>query len=328
LFRTIGPAAGSLPAGLRRLALFVQPASGPLPDSPKLALFCRSLLHVRFTITPFLQGTCPSHCSARNWLCLAQKRRARGRVPGVSLLIPVQIGFVSHDLPPGNADLRIGIRAKLGLLVQPPPGRPEGRRAREEPPGGNAGNWLCFFEPIRRLNTTQLFSCKRLSFDFAPTEIGFVSHESPGDRGAASGPRSLTPDRRTPIPVRMAFVLHFKLHTSNLKLLPNWLCLTQSRPGGWAKARSFAPTSRRGRRRGRPLLKKTLLDARMLCKNQNHAEILSQCFLPANGTSDPVRPPAATKSYSRRDAETQRSEDRRQCTLESLVPPSRNILSF
>ena len=85
-----------------------------------------------------------------------------------------------------------------------------------------------------------------------------------------------------PIPVRIAFVLHFKLHTSNLKLLPNWLWLTQSRPGGWAKARSFAPTSRRGRRRGRPLIyKKTLLDACMFFKNQTDSRNSSSSDQPS-----------------------------------------------
>jgi hypothetical protein len=46
----------------------------PCPDAPalpRLALFFRSLLHVPLTITPFLQATCPSRCSAGNWLCLA-----------------------------------------------------------------------------------------------------------------------------------------------------------------------------------------------------------------------------------------------------------------
>jgi hypothetical protein len=178
LFRMIGPAAGSAPAGPR-----------------KLALFCRSLLHVRFTITPFLQGTCPSRRSGGNWLCFAQLlpvgvSRPPAPIPGR----PRQIGFVSHDLPSRERRSPDRHKGEIGFVCTTTTGEAGGTKGEGGTSRRQRRKLALFFEPIRRLNATQLFSCKRLSFDFAPTEIGFVSHESPGDRGAASGVRSLTPD--------------------------------------------------------------------------------------------------------------------------------------
>jgi len=43
------------------------PPPGP---AGKLALFCRGLSNVLFTITPFPPSTCPSFWSGGNWLCL------------------------------------------------------------------------------------------------------------------------------------------------------------------------------------------------------------------------------------------------------------------
>jgi hypothetical protein len=71
-----------------------------LPTPPRPPAFWKLALHVRFTITPFLQGTCPSRRSGGNWLCFAQLlpvgvSRPPAPIPGR----PRQIGFVSHDLP-------------------------------------------------------------------------------------------------------------------------------------------------------------------------------------------------------------------------------------
>jgi hypothetical protein len=48
----------------------------------KLALFCRGLSNVLFTITPFPPSTCPSFCSGGNWLCLYSRLWPRGEAGG------------------------------------------------------------------------------------------------------------------------------------------------------------------------------------------------------------------------------------------------------
>jgi hypothetical protein len=110
---------------------------GPQSAIEELALFCRSLLRVRCTITPFRQGTCPSRCSGQNWLCLAPSCPGGVSRPPAPLagqpaqigfvwrigpssqcpagLVPPGIGFVPHDRPqPGP---RLPVRgSKLGLF--------------------------------------------------------------------------------------------------------------------------------------------------------------------------------------------------------------------
>ncbi len=74
----------------------------PCPDAPvlpSLALFSRSLLRVRCTITPFLQATCPSRCSGQNWLCLAHSV-PRPPSPRPRPTRPCrEIGFVWRNTP-------------------------------------------------------------------------------------------------------------------------------------------------------------------------------------------------------------------------------------
>jgi hypothetical protein len=88
LFRTIGHPAGDwlCLACLPPMAGGIVKASG-LSNSPavshpaELALFCRGLSDVRFTITPFAQSTCPSCCSDGNWLCFARLPPRERRSP-------------------------------------------------------------------------------------------------------------------------------------------------------------------------------------------------------------------------------------------------------
>ena len=145
----------------RELALFVQPplaqgggrrAEGELPGpagnwvrlahlpavsrtwglvppgfARKLALFCRGLSNVLFTITPFPPSLCPSFCSAGNWVCLAHlslvprpcgprpARRSRDWLCFASFTVtdpalprPGQIGFVFAAARKGRSDARRG----------------------------------------------------------------------------------------------------------------------------------------------------------------------------------------------------------------------------
>ncbi len=121
--------------------------------------FAEALSDVQFTITPFPQSTYPSaRVGGIGFVCTAP----RAPHPQASPDRHAGIGFVLHDGPPGNADLRIGIMAgigfvwhdrlsELGLFVQPPRAKPWRRvsglseSAIETLPRCPAsGNWLCF----------------------------------------------------------------------------------------------------------------------------------------------------------------------------------------
>jgi hypothetical protein len=149
----------------------------PCPDAPalpSLALFFRSLLHVPFTITPFLPATCPSRRRGQNWLCLARKPhvpRPSGPVPPgqprpeLALFRTIGIGLEwwndgileywdSRRPPrptpprcpaPGNwvcfaESLPVGARPEIGFVLRicPSPHVPA-----SHVPAGLAGNWLC-----------------------------------------------------------------------------------------------------------------------------------------------------------------------------------------
>jgi hypothetical protein len=74
--------------------------SPDVPSCPSLALFCRGLSNVIFTITPFLQRTYPSFCPEENWLCLAPSYPVGAWRPPAPLAgHRGQIGFVFRICP-------------------------------------------------------------------------------------------------------------------------------------------------------------------------------------------------------------------------------------
>ncbi len=131
------------------------------PPPPELALFCRGLLHVRFTITPFPPSTCPAFWSGENWLCLYRQAsdwggRMIGQCNG-GVSRPPGIGFVSHNRPrvpaglgrigfvagttPGNEALSHDWLRPIGFVCATAPHRPGVVGA-----GASRRNWLCFAE--------------------------------------------------------------------------------------------------------------------------------------------------------------------------------------
>ncbi len=72
-----------------RTSLFEDPGrpadTASVPRFGQLALFCRGLSNVLFTITPFPQTTCPSPCRGPNWVLWR-------RSPVRSNVIPAQAG--------------------------------------------------------------------------------------------------------------------------------------------------------------------------------------------------------------------------------------------
>ncbi len=67
-------------SGLGQLALFVQPLFNRLPTTALLALFFRGHSRVPLAATRYPHGTYPSFGLPPNWVRLAQKSQARGRV--------------------------------------------------------------------------------------------------------------------------------------------------------------------------------------------------------------------------------------------------------
>ena len=179
-----------------------------------MALFGRSLLHVPFTINRFPPSTCPSFCSAGNWLCLYNCLWSRGeggppgpagrlalfcafafrppsRRPRPAWLRP-QIGFVL----PGPIECTIHhnsfsakplpfflLRRELGLFgafaPRPPVPRPWGsshRRSRTPPRCPASGNWLCFAQPS--FNRPPTTGYRLLSWAFSRLFLPPPNHKS------------------------------------------------------------------------------------------------------------------------------------------------------
>jgi hypothetical protein len=146
---------------------------------------------------------------------------------------PRQIGFVWHNRP---SALR-----RLGVLARHPPGGTTGfvshgcpsslvPRVWSRPAG--PGNWVRFAQFVLRAlaNRRELALFRTTGSTHAPSP-------------------------RYPSPPKFGFVLHFTLHTSNLKLLRNWLCFAHFalRGAGLSAAAPnwvrFAQSARAGRRR-------------------------------------------------------------------------------
>jgi hypothetical protein len=147
----------------------------------KLALFCRSLLHVRFTITPFRQSTCPFRCSGGNWLCLAQSLPGRprpflGARAKLGLFRTIRhrrIGFVLRISPSGApAGQPNWLRFAHSSLV------PE---ASSRPAGPELGSF-CAFRPVGLRLTSQIGF---VSHNW-PCRIGFVLYDGFPDASQAS----------------------------------------------------------------------------------------------------------------------------------------------
>ena len=177
-----------------------------------LALFCRGLLHVQFTINPFPQETCPSSPPAENWVCLAQF--ALWRLACCTYF----------RAPPPNW---LCLYSSLSTDYRLP----------------TAAFWL------RLARVTQDWNVGTMEYwndgTSCPAEIGFVLHVwlSLGTpiAGSAAAGIGFVLRNRSPDPTglrRIGFVLHFKLQTSHFQLLPDWLRFVRILATETSRARS------------------------------------------------------------------------------------------
>ncbi len=171
LFGTIPPA-DPRPVG-PKLGLFVRlaPPRRAVPQippaCPSLALFFRSLLQVRCTITPFRPSLCSSFCSGGNWLCLAPScPRGLSRPPTPNWVCLAHLPLVPRP---------------SGLV-----------------PPGYARNWLCFAHLPRGwqrqgLRPWRWYSppgCRKLGL------FGAIIRRSAGSAGGSPVPRPRGPSRQ------------------------------------------------------------------------------------------------------------------------------------
>ncbi len=157
----------------------------------------------------------PDRHNGRNWVCLCKTPRPASPRPR-PIRSRREIGFVSHDFP---------------------------SRERRSPDRHTGGNWLCFAHQASDWNTGMMGYLARWKLGLFRT---FRCHATGGSLKAKGlGDGLLRPSGANWLCFERGHLLLFSLLSG-----PPWFTVKR----GLAKSRSFAPTSRRGRHRGRPYL--------------------------------------------------------------------------